>query len=247
MTTHTSQPIKTFAASAALVAASLGLSGCLNINSGFDGDTLDELDKSGSAPTEIGLAGPDDVIVKVGKKLKIKVKGDEDVIEALRFKRSGDSLTIGRDGDWSSNMGKATITVTMPAPNDISLAGSGDIRAAALADNADISMAGSGTIVIEEVAAESLEVSSAGSGKVTAMGSAQKLDVSILGSGSVDMKKLKADDVEVSIAGSGSVNVASDGKVDASIAGSGSVYVTGEAECTSSKMGSGSLICKSAK
>ncbi|MEM1195037.1 MAG: head GIN domain-containing protein [Pseudomonadota bacterium] len=246
MKTSTIERTKTLAAGAALMAASLGLSGCFSISTNFDGETLEELDKSGDAPTEIGLAGPDDLILKVGKKLKIKVKGDEEAIEALRFRRSGDSLTIGRGGDGRSSRGKATITITMPAPTDISLAGSGDIRLATVADEADVSIAGSGKVTIAEVDASQLEVTSAGSGSVQAAGQASSLDINIFGSGAVDFAELQADDVEISIAGSGDINVMSNGKVDASIAGSGSVYVTGTAECTSSAMGSGKLTCKPA-
>lgn len=239
---------KTFAAGAALVAGSLGLAGCFSINvGGFEGETLDELDKSGSAPSEIALAGPDDLVVKTGKKLKIKVSGDEEAIEALRFKRDGDTLTVGRDGDASWNAGSATVTITMPAPTDISMFGSGSITAAELASDADISMAGSGSISVTEVAADKLEISSAGSGSIKAAGTASKLEVNIMGSGSAGLKKLKADEVDVTIAGSGGVRVASDGKVEASIAGSGSVVVTGDAECKSSVAGSGTLTCKPAK
>ncbi|MEM7689195.1 MAG: head GIN domain-containing protein [Pseudomonadota bacterium] len=244
MTTTIAHTIRPFAAGAALIAASLSLSGCFSISTDFGGETLDELDKGGDAPTEIGLAGPDNLVVKTGKKLKIKVEGDDDAVEALRFKRSGDSLTVGREGDWNKGMSKATVTITMPAPTDISMAGSGDITAQSLADNAEISMAGSGSVRVAEVDASSLEISSAGSGSITAAGRAQKLDVSIMGSGSVDLADLNADDVEVSIAGSGSVKVASDGQVEASIAGSGSVYVEGSATCTASTAGSGSLTCK---
>lgn len=246
MKTSTIERTKTFAVGAALLTASLGLSGCFSISTGFDGETLAELDKSGDAPTEISLVGPDDLVLKVGKALKIKVKGDEDAIEALRFKRSGDSLAVGRVNGGGSSRGKATITITMPAPTDISLAGSGDIRLASVADDADVSITGSGNVTIADVDASQLEVSSAGSGSVQAAGQASSLEISIVGSGAVDFAELQADDVDISIAGSGDINLMSNGKVDASIAGSGSVYVTGSAECTSSSMGSGKLTCKPA-
>ena len=245
MTTLQTHRAKTFAASAALVAASLGLSGCFNISTSFDGEPLDDLDTGGRAPTEIGLAGPDDLILKEGKKLKIKVKGDKEAIELLRFKRKGDKLVVGRDGDWDMSVGTAKVTITMPALEEISMAGSGTITAEAMASDAEISMAGSGSIKVDDIAVDKLEVSSAGSGSIKGAGTAKKLEVNILGSGGVNLSKLTADDVEVSIAGSGGVKVASDGKVEASIAGSGSVFVEGSATCKSSIAGSGSLTCRS--
>ena len=248
MNTAFAQKTKTAIAGAALLAGTVGLSGCFNIEvSGFEGETLDNLDKGGDAPTEIALAGPDELIVKTGKKLKIKVSGDEEAIEALRFKRDGKGLTVGRDGDTNWDSGKATVTITMPAPTDISMFGSGSITAEEMADDADISMAGSGSINVTEMDVDKLEVSSAGSGSIKAAGKASKLEVNIMGSGGAQLKKLTADEVDVTIAGSGGVRVASDGKVEASIVGSGSVVVTGDAECKSSTVGSGSLTCKSAK
>jgi len=238
---------KNFAAGAALVAGSLGLAGCFSISTDFDGEPLADLDQSGDAPTEIGLAGPDKLVLKEGDTLKIKVKGDEDAVEALRFKRSGDALTVGRDGDASRDAGTATVTITMPAPTDISMAGSGSIKAAEMASDAEISMAGSGKIIVAELLADKLDISSMGSGVITAAGTATKLDISIFGSGDVNLEDLKADDAEISIAGSGDVKLASDGKVEVSIAGSGDVYVTGSAECSSSVAGSGKLRCKPAK
>lgn len=248
MNTAFSNKIKTAFAGAALLAGTIGLSGCFNIDvQGFEGETLDNLDKSGDAPTQVALAGPDELVVKTGKKLKIDVSGDKEAIEALRFKRESNSLTVGRDGDAGWDTGKATVTITMPAPTDISMFGSGSITAEQMAGDADISMAGSGSINVTDVDITKLEISSAGSGSIKAAGKATKLEVSIMGSGGAQLQKLKADEVDVTIAGSGGVRVASDGKVEASIMGSGSVVVTGDAQCTSSTVGSGTLTCKSAK
>jgi hypothetical protein len=246
MTTSTIQRSKIMAAGAALFAASFGLSGCINFSTDFDGEPLADLDQSGSAPTEIALAGPDDIVLVEGDTLNIEVSGDSDAIEALRFKRKGDTLAVGRDGEWGNSKGTATITITMPAPKEISLAGSGDITAEALASDAEISMAGSGKVTVAQVSSDELEISSAGSGRVQGAGSVDKLSITIVGSGDVDFAELKADDVEISIAGSGDIDLMSDGKVEASIAGSGSVKVTGSATCKSSAMGSGELICQPA-
>ncbi len=246
MKTPIAQTSRSFVAGAALLAGSVSLAGCFNINTSFDGETLEEFDQSGSAPTEIGLAGPDDLVLKVGDSLNIEVSGDDSAVDALRFKRKGDSLTVGRDGDWSGSMGTAKITITMPAPEEINLAGSGDINAETMADRSEISMAGSGTVKVATIASSSLEVSSAGAGEVQGAGSVEKLDISILGSGDIDFSKLKADKVEISIAGSGDIELMSDGEVEASIAGSGNINVVGNAKCKAKAVGSGKLNCNPA-
>jgi hypothetical protein len=245
MKTPIAQTAKSFFA-AALLAGSVSLSGCIEVSTSFDGETLAEFDQGGDAPTGIGLVGPDDLFLVVGDSLDMEVSGDDSAVDALRFKREGDSLTIGRDGDWSNSMGTARITITMPAPEEINLVGSGDINAETIADRAAISMAGAGTVKVATIASSALEVSSAGSGKVQGTGSVKKLDISIMGSGDIDFSKLKADKVDISIAGSGNVELMSDGEVETSIAGSGNVNVVGDAKCTADAMGSGQLTCNPA-
>lgn len=172
-------------AAAGLLLASLALSSCLYISAGFDGVPLDELDMGGEPPVDIAVSGPDDVILKTGETLDITFEGDAAAIEDLRFRIDGEKLRIGRDDEWKESSGKALIRVTMPAPSAISLAGSGNLDADALASSAEISIAGSGKVTIAEIAADDLEVSVAGSGGLSGRGTARRLEISIAGSGDI--------------------------------------------------------------
>ncbi|TMM48182.1 head GIN domain-containing protein [Qipengyuania marisflavi] len=232
----------------AALAAGVMVAGCDNMNiqiGDSDGVPLAELDMSGPAPTKLVLAGPDTVIVTDGAELDINVSGDDDAVEAMRFSLDDGTLAIMREkGDWK-NRAQATVRVTMPAAESVTLAGSGTIEAASLSGDADITIAGSGTMRAAKVDAKDLAVTIAGSGSLEASGKARALELTIAGSGEADMADLKADMAEVTIAGSGDASFASDGDVDASIMGSGSVTVIGRANCTVSSMGSGSLNCRS--
>lgn len=226
------------------LAATISLSGCINFDTGFSGVPLDEVDMSASAPVDFTLAGPDDAILTVGETLDIQVEGDPDVIEDLRFKLDGDELSVGRESGWDSANGKAIIRITMPAPRELAIAGSGDIKAATLASEAEVTVAGSGEITVESIASEDLEATVAGSGSLTGSGSAKTLEISIAGAGDINFADLTADTVEISIAGSGDVELVSDGTVNTSIAGSGNVAVTGNATCETSSVGSGNVTCR---
>lgn len=240
------KPAKTLGAATLLLGASLALSGCLYLASGFDGVPLDELDTSGSPPVEIALAGPDDVILTVGDTLDIAVEGDDAATDDLRFRIDGERLSIGREDGGMNSDGKALIRVTMPAPRAIALAGSGKLEAEALASTAEISLAESNTATVAEIAADDLEVSVAGSGSLSGRGTVERLDISIAGSGDIDFAAVEAEIVEISIAGSGDVTLASNGSVEASIAGSGDVFVTGSASCKTRSAGSGEVRCRPA-
>lgn len=228
------------------IALAAGVSACdgkVTING--EGKPLAELDMSGAAPEELVLAGPDEVRVTTGDKLAISVEGDAEVKDQLRFALKDGSLAIHRkDKAFGSGDKVAIINVTMPAPREIVMAGSGKISAASLASKAEVTVAGSGTIESTAIAGDSLDLTIAGSGNFRGAGSVKALDMTIAGSGSAQMDALKVDKAEVSIAGSGDASFASDGEVDASIMGSGSVTVKGRARCTVSSMGSGKLVCE---
>ncbi|MBP6363248.1 MAG: DUF2807 domain-containing protein [Novosphingobium sp.] len=233
------------------VALAAGVAGCdglkgtnVSIN-GEEGKPLAELDMSGAAPDEIVLAGPDEIRVTTGEKLAITVEGDQAVKDQLRFSIKDGSLAIHRKGEmFGSGSAIAIINVTMPAPKEVVMAGSGKITAANLANKANVTVAGSGTIETTAIAGESLDLTIAGSGNFRAVGNVKTLDLTIAGSGSAQMDALRVDKADVSIAGSGSTAFTSDGEVEASIMGSGNVTVKGRARCTLSSMGSGKLVCE---
>jgi hypothetical protein len=235
---------------APLAALALGatVAGCDRVEIKIDGiDTdgvpLSELDMSGDPPDSLALLGPDTVIISEGDSLSIDVEGDDSAVEALRFTFENGTLGVTRDTDVSSD-GSATVRVTMPAPEDLAMAGSGRIESFAMASSAEIAIGGSGSIEVAEFEAERLEINIGGSGDVAGKGSADRLEVNIGGSGSVKLADLKADRAEINIAGSGDVEFASDGQVEANIIGSGDVTVTGSADCDVNTIGSGSLNCE---
>ncbi|MFM5916424.1 MAG: head GIN domain-containing protein [Novosphingobium sp.] len=228
----------------ALAAGASGCDGKVTING--EGKPLAELDMSGAAPQELVLAGPDEVHVTTGDKLSITVEGDQAVKDQLRFALKDGSLAIHRkDKMFGSGDHIAIINVTMPAPREVVMAGSGKIVTAQLASKAEVTVAGSGTIESSALAGDSLDLTIAGSGNFRAAGNVKSLDMTIAGSGSAAMDALRVDKADVSIAGSGDAAFTSDGEVDASIMGSGSVTVKGRARCTVSSMGSGKLVCES--
>ena len=230
------------------VALAAGVAGCdgakVSIN-GEHGKKLAELDLSGTAPDELVMLGPDEVQMTQGNKLAITVDGDPAAVEQLRFTLKDGTLGILREGKMFSGDSKlAVVHVTMPAPKELTMGGSGKITAPAMAAGAKVTILGSGRIDTQSVSGDKLEVSLPGSGSFTAAGKVGKLDLTILGSGSAELGAVSVDSAKVNVLGSGGATFSSDGKVDATIVGSGSVTVRGRARCTVSAIGSGKLICE---
>lgn len=194
----------------------------------------------------VTLAGPDNIIFTTADDFSIRAEGDDEAIEQLRYKVSGDQIKIGREKNgmsWNSS-GKATIYVSAPALKSAKLAGSGDIEIDAMTtDSAALSVAGSGNIRVTKVDTASLSSKIAGSGELSMAGTAKAVDISIAGSGDVNGKALEAESANISIAGSGDVELSSDGTVNAKVMGSGDIQIHGDAECKSRKSGSGKITC----
>jgi cytoskeletal protein CcmA (bactofilin family) len=226
-----------------IVTLAAGLTACgetsVEIN-GQPGVPLAEVEMTGAAPTEVVLSSGDTVILAEGNTFDIKVEGPD--TDSLRFVRDAELIGVTRDKDWKGES-KATIRITMPAPREVVIAGSGTIKAAGLASTSEIVIGGAGTVEFGEVAAEKLGINIGGSGTVRGAGTVKRLEVNIGGTGDVELPGLKADDAEVAIGGSGDVAFASDGTVEANIAGAGDVKVAGSAKCTVNAFGSGTLTC----
>lgn len=222
---------------------------------GREGVPLDDLDMDDEAPTEVILASSDHLVITDGPDFTITLQGSKAAKNRARFVLEDGVLFVMHDGDAEDegpdaedgdtvDTGPATITVTMPAPRRLTLAGSGRLFAHALASKAEIVIAGSGKAKADDITVDKLSVTIAGSGSFKASGTAKRLEISVAGSGSAKLSGLKVEDAEIDIAGSGNVTFASDGTVSANIMGSGNVTVRGGARCSVHSMGSGSLVCE---
>lgn len=201
-----------------------------------EGVPLEELDLTGPAPREVSLLGPAQVVLSEGEVFRVDTEPGSG--EPMRFTLDDERLSLsggGRD---------TVVRIVLPAPRAIALAGSGGITVEKLAENAKVSVAGSGRIEIADVAGGKIAASIAGSGRLVFDGRADELELSIAGSGSCDADGLSVGKAAVHIAGSGDAIFACDGEVEAHLMGSGNVIVRGSARCSVHSMGSGTVTCE---
>ncbi len=234
-------------AGVAMFGLATALAGCDTSSMSFNGEKgvpLADLDTTGAAPTAIALLGPDNVRVVRGDKLAITVEGEG--ADKLRFALSKGQLGIAREG-WKigQKINAATVNVTLPMLSDVVLAGSGTLVTDQMGgQEAKIVIAGAGMVEARAIDTAKLDVDVVGSGKLRAAGKARDLNLTIAGSGDAEMDGLNADTAKVDVAGSGNARFASNGQVNANIMGSGEVRVFGRATCKVSAMGSGKLVCE---
>lgn len=202
-----------------------------------EGVPLAELDLTGPPPRQVSLCGAARVELRDGELFRLDVEAAPGADE-VRFVLDDERLRIS-GGDSAT-----LVRVTLPAPEKLSVAGSGRMTAETLAPDGEIAIAGSGRLELAAVQGGRLAVNIAGSGRLFADGHADELALSIAGSGSCDAEGLTVGKAAVHIAGSGDAIFACNGEVAAHLMGSGNVIVRGSARCSVHSVGSGTVTCE---
>jgi len=173
--------------------------------------------------TSVDLRGSDDVDVKTGSAFSVSADGDPKALDQLDIRVYDGALRIGRKehagGSWGNDQG-ARIHVVLPKLTSASTSGSGDLDLSGIqGDTLDLSIAGSGSIKAAGKIGK-LDASIAGSGDIDTNGlPASSADISIAGSGNLTGVVNGA--ASVSLVGSGDVKLTGGAKCSVSSVGSG--------------------------
>jgi hypothetical protein len=193
----------------------------------------------------IGVGGSFDVILVKGKKGKITIEGEENIIPYVETEVTGNTLKIKYQKNINVRTTKSlTVTVTYSNIDMVSLGGSGNIFSDEIlkSDNFKTSLGGSGNISLE-VDADDISANIGGSGNIKLSGNSNNFTCSIAGSGSIKAYNLNTDTLNATIAGSGNIRTTVKRKIKAKIVGSGSIYYKGNPKYVDTKsIGSGDVI-----
>lgn len=195
----------------------------------------------------IKCAGSMDFVLVSGTEGNIKIEGEENLLEYIVTEVKDKTLKVRvKKGSNIKPSKNKTIKIIIPFKDvsKIALAGSGDLwnESQINTDNLDISLAGSGDIVLD-IKTISVEGSIAGSGDIKLKGSTDNLEAKVAGSGDFHAFDLQASNTEVSVAGSGNVKVVSNISIKARVSGSGDIVYKGNPQKEDTKVaGSGSIL-----
>ena len=135
------------------------------------------------------------------------------------------------------------ITIPFKEIKNVSLSGSGDLwnDNVLASDNLDISLTGSGDIILN-IKASKTKASITGSGEVTLKGTTNNLEAGVTGSGDFHGFDLEVNDTDVSVTGSGDAKVVCNENLKARVTGSGDIVYKGNPKTEDTKVaGSGSI------
>jgi len=193
----------------------------------------------------VSSSGSFDVILVIGKEVKITIEGEKNIIPYIKTEVLGNTLKINFQKNINIRTTKRlTVTVAYQSLKSVALGGSGNISGKNLlkADNFKVALGGSGNVNLK-VDADSVDASIGGSGNIDLKGKSNEFTCSIAGSGSIRAYGLKTDEVYANVAGSGSIKTTVKTKIKSKLVGSGSVYYKGNPEFIDNKsVGSGSII-----
>jgi hypothetical protein len=192
----------------------------------------------------ISYALPCNLTVYQDNSESLIIKGNEGQIKDIITKVVDGELKIYSDDHWNGDIEGVEIIVHLIALENLSVAGSGNVKIITLLNANDlvISLSGSGDLSCMELSGSNLEVNLAGSGDIKLGGKVKnEVEINIAGSGDVKADELECQKALVSIAGSGSASVNATESLESSIIGSGNTYYKGSPHIESSDIGSGDV------
>lgn len=200
------------------------------------------------------LANYEKINIKVAAKIlyyqaqeyKVILEAQQSTLDAIITKSENNELTIGLDKNHKFGFKEEqqiTISIYSPMITSLKIAGSAGFsnKTPLSSDKLDISVSGSGNVVINSLIANKINAKISGSGNIALIGSCDEQDLHIMGSGKIQNLELACNSSKVKISGSGTVNVMSIDYLHAKIIGSGDVYYKGDPITECSIVGSGKL------
>ena len=210
--------------------------------------------------------GDFEVYIYPGEEAGVKVEADENLMDLIITRVSGDELILEtRHGNCINPSEDIFITVTVPDLHEIDLNGSGLIWCDSLStESFKVNLDGSGTIECIHMTIPTLDIEIDGSGRLETKGSFSIVNTVIDGSGEVILSgtspvadflinasgmisagSLLTDTCYAGITGSGSIYTRVKDLLDVDISGSGNVYYYGENPVVNTHIsGSGQVIKK---
>ncbi len=200
---------------------------------------------------KIDVVGPFKVIVETGRSPSARAIGDQAALDRLTVETRGRMLVIRQGANvWGGWPGKRppapTIRVTVPNVRMANLSGSGSIAINKVrAQTLQVGIAGSGSIAISAIDADKLSALVTGSGVLTLSGRAYGLTARNEGSGRIDAGGLTTQTLDLTSNSAGGTEVIAARTAKVVSTGSGNVTVSGKAACNISSVGSGEVSCGS--
>ena len=202
-------------------------------------------DRTIGAFTGVENDGDFEVILEQKATHSLSINAEDNILSEIETVVVNGILKIYfRRNNVSVRHGQILVTVGAPMLKNLYMHGSGVIKSDAIwkAENLQLSVSGSGSILLESLVENQAVATISGSGSIVMDGSAQYGNFNISGSGKISGFNYNTKEADITISGSGNCEVQVANKLMAFISGSGSVFYKGNPQVNSSISGSGKVI-----
>ncbi len=189
---------------------------------------------------------PAKIIIQQGESESITIQADDNLLPQLETQvRDGTLYFESSENNWGERVSSTEpvlVTITVVELGQVQIPAAGTILIDSLkTDSLEISISGAGDVTLQYLDAGSLVFGLSGAGSVDAEGVVDTLQLRISGLGSFNGGDLRSQDAEVRISGAGSATVWVEDELDANISGAGSIDYYGSPEVSKRISGVGSV------
>jgi hypothetical protein len=181
------------------------------------------------------------LILTQGDQPALVVEADEELLSNLIAEVRGDSLVLGLEEDWFTQLGKIfssifskadhkiTYYLTVTDLNHINISGKIDLNCNSLiTDNLNLKISGLGNLNFDHLECKTLDVRISGRGEFSASGHVDHQSIRISGSGKYKAPQLACTSAEIIISGQGDATLRVEESLDITISGMGEVNYYGQ-------------------
>jgi hypothetical protein len=242
---------------AIVFAPQLGWAGSESINWNFDfgTDLGGGVQGSGNIKSEtraladfetVSVGYPAEVTIKQGEKNSIVITADDNLLKQLSTDIDEGVLEIAnRERDWDDRVRPTepvVIVITLKDVSKLVMPSAGTLLVNDLkTESLELIVSGAGDISLNNLEVNSLEVTLSGAGSISADGKAESLGVRISGFGSFDGGDLQSQTSSVRITGAGSATVWAEESLSARISGAGDISYYGDPSVSENISGAGNV------
>ncbi|MEO5893394.1 MAG: head GIN domain-containing protein [Ferruginibacter sp.] len=193
--------------------------------------------------TGISVGGAFTVEVTTGPVTEVKVEADDNVINSIETKVSGDVLKIRTKDGASFNDAHFKVYITAPEINSIKSSGAATVKVMdQLKNKGKISLDVSGAAHISaSVDAPEISADISGAGNIDLSGRTRDYTAEVSGSGDLKSGELKTENTDVRVSGAGNARVYASVRLKAEASGAGNIYYKGGATVDPKTSGAGNV------
>ncbi|MFH1501501.1 MAG: head GIN domain-containing protein [Candidatus Eisenbacteria bacterium] len=199
--------------------------------------------------SRVTLAGMGVLRIVQENEESLTIEASPAMLEKVTSEVADGELTLGlRKGSWLSGMRqkdrRILLELTMREVSGISLSGVGDVEAGSVhAGRLELKVSGAGTLMVEDLTAESLVTVLSGTGSCEVAGRVGEQDVTVSGAGSYGARKLESATARALVSGAGSIVISARDTLDATVSGVGNIECHGDPTVFRRVTGVGKVSC----